>query len=98
MGRPLATTALAVALLACEGAPSELAPPPAPARTSVERGIAPEEFQRFQRDPGYPHSVAEYDDLPRFAQCGSLCGREPTTGEQQRAHLCERGLIEAAEC
>lgn len=93
MGRPLATTALAVALLACEGAPSELAPPPAPARTSVEREVAPEEFQR---DSGCSNSVEEYDDQPGFAQCGSICGREPTTGEQ-RAHLCERGLINTAE-
>lgn len=94
MGRPLATTALAVALLACEGAPSELAPPPPPARTSVERGIAPEEFQR---DPGSPNSFKEYDDLPGFAHCGSLRGREPASGEQHRAHLCERGPMKPTE-
>ena len=98
MSRPIATTALAVALLACEGAPTEMTPPPAPTESRVERGTAGEEFQQFQQDSGYPHSFEEYDELPGYLQCGTACGREPTSGERQRAHLCERGSIDPSAC
>ncbi|MEB3367873.1 hypothetical protein [Saccharopolyspora mangrovi] len=98
MSRPIATTVLALALLACEGAPNESAPPTAPAGSVVDRDSAPEEFRQFQRETGYPHSYAEYDELPGFQQCGSACGQKRTSGERQRAHLCEQGVIDPAEC
>ncbi|RRO19263.1 hypothetical protein EIL87_03895 [Saccharopolyspora rhizosphaerae] len=95
MGRPIATTALAIALLACEGAPTA---PPAPVQPSVVSESAPEEFRQFQRDSGYPHSFQEYDDLPGSERCGTACGQQRTSGEEQRAHLCEQGMIAPADC
>lgn len=98
MSRPIATTVLAVALLACEGAPSGSAPPTAPAVSVVDREVESEEFRQFQQESGYPHSFAEYDDLPGYLQCGAACGQERTSGEEQRAHLCEQGKIDPSAC
>ncbi len=53
MSRPIATTALAVALLACEGAPTGMTPPLPPTELRVERGTAGEGFGQFQQDSGY---------------------------------------------
>lgn len=103
MSRPIATTALAIALLACEGAPvappSSSAPPRTVVTTSSE-GHLPEseQFRRYQEKTGYPYSQQQHTRLPGHLRCGTACGQPPTSGEQQLRHLCDRGLIDPARC
>lgn len=54
-----------------------------------------ETYLRYQEEAGYPFSEEQYDELPGYLQCGTACGEEPTSGEVQRQHLCERGQEES---
>ncbi|MFC7342104.1 hypothetical protein [Saccharopolyspora griseoalba] len=100
MSRPIATTVLAIALLASEGAP--VAPPSstdAPTTPAVHpAGQPPDPYRSYQQRTGYPHEAERYEQLPGHQRCGTACGREPTSGEQQLRHLCDRDLISPSRC
>lgn len=51
-----------------------------------------QKFQDYKQDTGYPYSYEEYDQLPGYQQCGTACGKEPTSGEVQQQWLCEQGI------
>lgn len=106
MSRPIATTALAIALLACEGAPvtppsSSTTPPRTVVTTSSEgstRLTETEQYRQYREKTGYPYSQQQYARLPQHQRCGTACGQPPTSGEQQLRYLCDRGLIATARC
>ncbi|WP_139274126.1 hypothetical protein [Saccharopolyspora flava] len=86
MSRPIATTVLAVALLACPGAPG------APSTLSGR-----EDLRQFPHDSGNRHAPAEYADPAGFPQCAAALGPRALGSEEQRAHLCEQPVIEPPE-
>ena len=102
MSRPIATTVLAIAVLACEGSPvtppSSTDIPSTPVVAPANQAPQPDPYRSYQQRTGYPHDPAQYDQLPGYQRCGTACGREPTSGERQLRHLCERGLMDPARC
>ncbi|WP_461156919.1 hypothetical protein [Saccharopolyspora tripterygii] len=50
-------------------------------------------YEQFQDRTGYPYSEDEYEQLPGYLQCGTACGKEPTSGEMQQQYGCEQGYI-----
>ncbi|MHA6802912.1 hypothetical protein [Salinifilum ghardaiensis] len=59
---------------------------------------APEQYQRYREETGYPYDYEQYDQLPGYQQCGTACGQEPTSGEVQQQYGCEQGWIPAEQC
>ena len=53
------------------------------------------QFEQYQDETGYPYSEQQYDELPGYLQCGTACGKEPTSGEVQREWLCRQGESES---
>lgn len=51
------------------------------------------EYEQYQQDTGYPYSEEQYDELPGYQQCGTACGKEPTSGETQLEYLCQQGIV-----
>ncbi|RRO20683.1 hypothetical protein EIL87_02135 [Saccharopolyspora rhizosphaerae] len=76
-----------------EGATDPDAEDPSPAGEGSGTG-SEEDFQEYRQESGYPYSYEEHDRLPGYLQCGTACGQEPTSGEVQRQHLCERGILD----
>ena len=56
-------------------------------------GDGSDEYQQYQDDTGYPYSEEEYDSLYGYQQCGTACGKEPTSGEVQQEYLCQQGYV-----
>ncbi|MFC7343699.1 hypothetical protein [Saccharopolyspora griseoalba] len=50
-------------------------------------------YQQYREQTGYPYSEQQYDQLPGYQQCGTACGKEPTSGEVQQQWGCEQGYI-----
>ncbi len=65
-------------------------------KTKVQCDLIPRditEYERYQQDTGYPYSESQYDSLYGYQQCGTACGKEPTSGEIQREWGCQQGYI-----
>lgn len=50
-------------------------------------------YEQFQDRTSYPYNEDEYEQLPGYLQCGTACGKEPTSGEIQQQYGCEQGYI-----
>lgn len=51
------------------------------------------QYQQYREDTGYPYPEEQYDELHGYQQCGTACGKDPTSGQLQHQHGCEQGYI-----
>ncbi|QGK69354.1 hypothetical protein GIY23_07265 [Allosaccharopolyspora coralli] len=72
-----------------ESVPAE----PEPGSSSGTNQTPGDLYEQYRQETGYPYSEEDYDSLYGYQQCGTACGKEPTSGQQQHEWGCQQGYI-----
>lgn len=75
-----------------QGCPSALTPEDDGPGSLYTNPESPQ-YQQYREDTGYPYPEEQYDELYGYQQCGTACGKDPTSGELQHQYGCEQGYI-----